>query len=206
MKSKIVPATEENILKSAEILKNDGVVVVPTETVYALVANAFSKSAVEKIFEIKKRPKNKPLSCNISSFKMLSSLTCCNSSIFIRLTETFWPGPLTVVVKKKSYVPNIVTANKKSVAIRFSSNLILRRLTNLCGSPLVVPSANISGAGSKTNALEVYEELKDRVSLVVDCGETKFKVESTIVLIKDSGEIEILREGAIKKNEIYGII
>ena len=73
MKSKIVPATEENILKSAEILKNDGVVVVPTETVYALVANAFSKSAVEKIFEIKKRPKSKPLSCNIESFKMQSA-------------------------------------------------------------------------------------------------------------------------------------
>ena len=206
MKSKIVPATEENILKSAEILKNDGVVVVPTETVYALVANVFSKSAVEKIFEIKKRPKSKPLSCNIASFKMLSSLTYCNSLTFAKLTKVFWPGPLTVVVKKKSVVPDIVTANKESVAIRFSSDLVLRRLTNLCGSPLVVPSANISGSCSKTNALEVYEELKDRVSLVVDCGETKFKVESTIVLIKDSGEIEILREGAIKKDEIYGII
>ncbi len=206
MKNKVVPATEENILKSVKILKNEGVVVAPTETVYALVANVFSKNAVEKVFEIKKRPKNKPLSCNISNFKMLCSLTDCTFPIFFKLIKAFWPGPLTVVVKKKSVVPDFVTANKDSVAIRFSSDVVLQRLTNLCGFALVVPSANISGTGGKTTALEVYREFENNVGLILDSGETKFKVESTIVLVKKDGGLEILREGAIKKDEINRII
>ena len=205
MKTEILIPTEENILKSAEFLKKGGVLVCPTETVYGLVANSFCEKAVEKVFEIKKRPKTKALSCNISSFEMLLKLTSCKSLILKKLMEKFWPGPLTLVVEKKKEVLDLVTANKKTVAVRFSSNEILKKLTEFCNFPLVVPSANISGFKSKTNVLEVYEELKGKVKFMLDGKETFFKKESTIIEIKDE-RFKILRQGAIKEEEIFKVL
>ncbi len=205
MKTEILIPTKENILKCAEFLKEGGVLVCPTETVYGLVANAFSKEAVEKIFEIKKRPKTKALSCNISSFEMFFKLTNCESLILKKLTEKFWPGPLTVVVEKKKEVLNLVTANKKTVAVRFSSNEVLKKLTEYCNFPLVVPSANVSGFKSKTTVLEVYKELKGKVKFMLDGKETQFKKESTIIEIKGEN-FEILRQGAVEKEEILNVL
>ena len=162
MKTEILTSTKENILKCAEFLKEDGVLVCPTETVYGLVANAFSKEAVEKVFEIKNRPKTKALSCNISSSKMFFKLTNCES-------------------------------------------LVLKKLTEYCNFPLVVPSANVSGFKSKTNVLEVYEELKGKVKFMLDGKETHFKKESTIIEIKGEN-FKILRQGAIEKEEILNIL
>lgn len=205
METKILKPTKENILKAVEILKQGEVLAVPTETVYGLVADVFCDKAVEDIFKIKKREKEKALSCNISDFKMLFSLTDYESKMFKKLREKFWPGPLTIVVEKKSLVSNLVTAGKKTVAIRFSSNEILKKITSLFGGPLVVPSANISRNKSKINAKDVYEELKEKVRYIVDGGESEHKIESTIVSIEND-ELKILRHGAIKEEEIFSVI
>ncbi len=205
METKILKPTKENILKVVEFLKKGEVLAVPTETVYGLVADVFCDEAIESIFKIKKREKEKALSCNISDFEMLFRLTNYESLIFKKLREKFWPGPLTIVVEKKSCVSDLVTAGKRTVAIRFSSNEILKNLTDLFGGPLVVPSANISKNKSKINAQDVYEELKGKIRYVVDGGESEHKIESTIVSIEND-ELKILRHGAIKEEEIFSII
>lgn len=205
METKILKPTKENILKVVESLKKGEVLAVPTETVYGLVADAFCCEAVETIFKIKEREKEKALSCNISDFEMLFRLTNYESEIFKKLREKFWPGPLTIVVEKKPSVLDLVTARKKTVAIRFSSNEILKKLTNLFGGPLVVPSANISKNKSKINAKDVYEELNGKVKYIVDGGESEHKIESTIVSI-EGDELKILRYGAIREEEIFSVI
>ena len=202
--TKILYPTEQNILKVVHSLKEEKVVVCPTETVYGLIADAFSEKAVELVFKIKEREKEKPLSCNISSFDMLSKLTVFSSCLFERLTKKFWPGPLTIVVEKLPCVLDIVTAQKKTVAIRFSSNPILRKITDLFGRPLVVPYANISTRGSFVDAYKVYEDLNGRVEYILDGGKCEFKIESTIVYVKGEN-LKVLREGAIKKEELENI-
>ena len=201
MKTKILTPTKENILKVLKCLKEEQAVVCPTETVYGLVADAFSENAIESVFKVKQRDKEKPLSCNIGDLDMLYRLTSFSSLLFKRLTEMFWPGPLTIVVEKLPTVLDLVTAKKKTVAIRFSSNLILKELTNLFGGPLVVPSANISCMKSFVNAYDVYNELCGRIKYIIDGGECEFKKESTIISVEGEN-FEILREGVIKKEEI----
>ena len=205
MQTKKVLPTEENLLKCCELLKKGEVLAVPTETVYGLVADSFNKEAVLKIFEIKKRSLKKPLSCNVSNFKMVSSLTDCNSKIFKKLQQNFFLWPLTIVVEKKYGVLDLVTAKKDTVAIRFSSNLVLKKLTEFYGSALVVPSANVSGRVSKINPLEVYSELNGKVKIILDGGESFFKTESTIVSLKGE-DFEILRKGAIKKEDLEKVL
>lgn len=201
MDFKIVKPTEENLKKAAKFLKNEGVLVSPTETVYGLIADAFCKPAVEKIFKIKNRPMNKALICNISSYEMLYRLTDCDDFLFKKMTKLFWPGPLTIVVKKKPHILEYVTGKREDVAIRFSNCDILKKLTSFCDSPLVVPSANISGEKSSSSFDDVYYSLKDVVDFFIDGGECEFKKESTIVAIKNNG-YEILRQGAITKQEL----
>lgn len=205
METKILKSTKENILKAVEILKKGEVLAVPTETVYGLIADVFCDKAIEEIFKIKKRDKEKALSCNISNIEMLFSLTDYESKIFKKLREKFWPGPLTIVVGKKHSVSDLVTAGKSTVAVRFSSNNILKNITSLFGGPLVVPSANISKNKSKINAYDVYRELKGKVKYIIDGGESEHKVESTIVSIKGD-ELKILRHGAIKQEEIFSVM
>lgn len=205
MQTKIILPTKKNLLSCCELLKKGEVLAVPTETVYGLVADAFNKKAVLKIFEIKKRSLKKPLSCNIANLKMLPSLTNCELKIFKKLQKCFWPGPLTIVVEKNKNVLNLVTANKNTVAIRFSSNPVLKSLTDFYNSALVVPSANVSGNFSKTTPLEVFKELNGKIKIILDGGESFFKVESTIVSLKE-GDFKILRQGAVKKEDLEKII
>ena len=201
MKTEIILPTEENIYYVAQALKKGEVISVPTETVYGLAASIFCRTSILKIFEIKNRPLKKPLSCNISSLDMVNSLTNERSFIFNKLAENFWPGPLTIVVSKNEQVFEILNDKKKTIGIRFSSNKILNKLTNLVGAPLAIPSANISAKKSPTSAREVYDMLKGRVKIILDGGESKFKLESTIVYLKDCG-VKILRQGVITKSSI----
>ena len=201
MNSFIASPTNKNIEIAVELLKSGEVVAVPTETVYGFAADAFNVAAVEKIYDIKKRPKKKPLSCNISSLDMLGILTKSKSKILYDIAEMFWPGPLTVVVEKAPNVPYFVTANAETVAIRFSSNSTLKKLTNIFKKPIVIPSANISFMSENVTAYEVYSNFKGRIKLILDGGKSKFCVASTIVKVC-SEHIEILREGAIAKDII----
>ncbi len=201
VKTKILDCTDESINLILKILKRGGVVGVPTETVYGLVGDAFCSASIERIFKIKKRDKDKALICNISDFNMISKLTDYNSLTFEKIIKKFWPGPLTVVVEKNKKVLDLVTGGKDTVAIRCSSNEFLKKLTKLFGGPLVIPSANISGNKSKTNILDVYEELNGKVEILVKSNYDMYGVESTIIKL-DGQNIKILREGVITSEEI----
>lgn len=183
---------DSKIEKAAEIIKNGGIVVFPTETVYGIAANGLNAEAVKKIYIAKQRKQEKPLILLISNKEMLEKITERISDVEKRLIEAFWPGPLTLILNKKPCVPNVVTAGQEMVGVRMTSGEIARKLIDASGVPLTAPSANISGKPSGTNVEKIFEELKDRVDCIIDAGNSKDEIESTIVKVID-GVPNILR-------------
>lgn len=193
----------ENIARN--ILKGRNIVF-PTETVYGIGANAFDKEACEKIFQIKGRQKNKPLLVLISNLDMLDSIVETKNKVENKLIEKFWPGPLTIVFKKKieSNIPDVVTAGGDTIGIRMTSGKVARMLLEGSGVPIVAPSANISGHPTGTKIETIIKELGDKVDYILDYGDIKEEVPSTIVKVENE-EIVILRQGKITKNELEQI-
>lgn len=197
IKTTILDASTDNIIYCADLLKNGEVVAMPTETVYGLAANVFDEKAVSKIFEIKGRPQDNPLICHISNIGMLDELMIDWDSEMLRgLVEKFWPGPLTIIVPRNKKVSNLITANLDTVAIRFPSHVVSRKLIEACGFPLAAPSANLSGKPSPTSANHVYDDLNGRVKAILDGGICEVGLESTIVKIEDD-LLRVLRPGII---------
>ena len=197
IKTTILDATHENIIYCSDLLKHGEVVAMPTETVYGLAANVFNDKAISKIFKIKGRPQDNPLICHISNLNMLNELMIdTNSKIFQKLVDKFWPGPLTIIVSKKADVSNLITANLDTVAIRFPSHGVSRKLIESCGFPLAAPSANLSGKPSPTSANHVYDDLNGRVKAILDGGICEVGLESTIIKIDDD-LLRVLRPGII---------
>ena len=189
------------IKEAAEIIKNGGIVVFPTETVYGIAANGLNSEAVKKIYIAKEREERKPLILLISDEEMLNKIVQNISPIEKKLMETFWPGPLTIILKKKSCVPDIVTGGKETVGVRMTSGEIAQKLIKACGVPLTAPSANISGKPTGIKVEEIFEELKHKVDYIIDGGSAKDDITSTIVEVID-GIPHILREGKITIKEI----
>ena len=200
-----VKATKENILKAAEIIKNGGTVAFPTETVYGLGADGLNPTAVAKIFEIKKRPTFNPLILHIDDKTKLNSICEINDSRITKLTDAFWPGPLTLVLPKKNIVPEIVTADNPTVAIRIPKNEIAIELIKLSGVPVAAPSANLFNRLSPTKASHVYNQLGDTVDMILDGGDTEVGVESTIIEITGN-DVFLLRPGGITKEQIEELL
>lgn len=197
IKTTILDATVENINYCSNLLKHGEVVVIPTETVYGLAANVFDDKAISKIFKIKGRPQDNPLICHISNLNMLDELMIdINSKLFQKLVEKFWPGPLTIIVPKKAGVSNLITANLNTVAIRFPSHGVSRKLIETCGFPLAAPSANLSGKPSSTSANHVYDDFSGKVKAILDGGICEIGLESTIIKI-DNELLRVLRPGMI---------
>lgn len=197
----ILQPTEENIKIAADIIKTGGLVAFPTETVYGLGANGFDPIATAKIFEAKGRPRFNPLIlhiCNISQIEEISSIKLKNIE---KLINTFFPGPLTIVVPKTIKVPDIITAGNPTVAIRMPDNKIALDLIKYSGVPIAAPSANKFGKLSPTTAQHVAKQLKDKIDVVLDGGKSKVGVESTIVEITE-GNIYLLRPGGISSEVI----
>lgn len=191
--------------KAAEIIKSGGVVGIPTETVYGLAANAFDPNAIKKIFLAKGRPADNPLIVHISKtedvFKVVSEF---NKKAEI-LAKNFWPGPLTMILPKNKQVPKIVTAGADSVAVRFPSHVVARKIIELSGVPLVAPSANLSGKPSTTRFSHVLEDLNGKVDAIINGGDCKFGVESTVISLLESTP-RILRPGAITPEQIEKVV
>lgn len=141
---KSVKEDEEKIREAAQIIKNGGLVVFPTETVYGLGADALNSKAVEKIFSAKGRPQDNPLIIHVAS-KNIESYVEEIPEVANKLIEKFWPGPLTIILKKKDIVPNVTSANLNSIGVRMPDNEIARRLIELSNTTIAAPSANISG-------------------------------------------------------------
>ena len=191
----------EKLKEPAEILKNGGIIIFPTETVYGIGANALDENAVKRIYDVKRRDLNKPISVLVSDFDMIDKIAKNITDIEYKIMKTFFPGPLTIILKKKEIVPNIVTAGLDYVGVRMPEGEIARKLVELTGVPLATPSANISGSPSGTNLDTIMKDFEGKVDLYIDGGESKLGLASTIVKVVD-GEIKILREGSITKEEI----
>jgi L-threonylcarbamoyladenylate synthase len=199
MKTKLLK--EKDIEKAAHILKKGGVVAFPTETVYGLGANALDKKATNKIFIAKGRPKDNPMIVHISGKKELYKIARKIPEKAKKLMEKYWPGPLTIILKKNKLIPCEVTAGLDTVAIRYPKHKIAQKLIKTSGFPIAAPSANKSGRPSPTEAKHVMEDLMGKIDAIIESGPTKHGLESTVIdLTVDPPQI--LRPGAITKEEI----
>lgn len=184
------------LLKAAEILRDGGLVAFPTETVYGLGANALNEEAARKIYAAKGRPSDNPLIAHISRIEELPAIAAEIPEAGRKLAERCWPGPLTMIFKKKEIVPRGTTGGLDTVAVRMPSDPVANCLIRLAGVPIAAPSANTSGRPSPTRAEHVIEDMDGKIEMIVDGGAVGIGVESTIVDV--SGEIPtLLRPGAI---------
>ena len=191
--------------KAAGIIKEGGLVAFPTETVYGLGADALNPKAVVRIFEAKNRPLDDPLIVHITEKKDLFTLAKDISDTAHELAREFWPGPLTLVLKKYESIPDIVTAGLDTVAIRMPANEVALSLIRAAGRPIAAPSANLFGRPSPVTAQQVLEDLGGRIDMVIDGGKTSIGVESTVLDLTQ--EIPtILRPGGISIERLKEII
>lgn len=193
--------TDEEIARAAELIRSGGLVAFPTETVYGLGANALDEKAVSRIYQVKERPWASPLIVHVADEAMARSMTADWPEAAHRLAERFWPGPLTIIVKKAMTVPDLVTAGLDSVGVRVPSNAVALELIRRAGVPIAAPSANRFGQISPTTAEHVRAGLGDRVSLVLDSGPAQVGIESTVVSLRRDPPA-ILRPGMITLEEL----
>lgn len=206
MKTTILKSNDPQALSEAEkLLKDGGVVAIPTETVYGLAAQATNATAIKNIFDLKGRPADNPLIVHVSSMEQVNDIAYDISEVAYQLMNTFWPGPLTLVLKKKENIlPDITTAGLNSVAVRMPSLEFTRNLIALTG-PLAAPSANTSGKPSTVTAEHVYDDLNGKLPLIIDGGEARVGVESTVVDVTKKVP-ELLRPGGISLEELQKVI
>jgi len=194
-----------NIIKAKKIIDNNNIIGMPTETVYGLGGNAYSDSAVKKIFKLKKRPPINPLIIHYKNLRNLKKDVFINNN-FIKLYKNFCPGPITFILYKKptSNISKIATAGKKTIAIRFPKHTIARNLLKHLKHPIAAPSANISSKLSPTSAEDVVDEFGKRIKFILNGGRCKIGLESTIVDL--TNKPTILRQGAITSKDIHKIL
>lgn len=195
---------KDGVEEGARIIRNGGLVVFPTETVYGLGANAFDEKAVQSIFKAKGRPQDNPLIVHISSLQQVDEIAVDVPDAFYRLAEWFMPGPLTVILKKSDKIPFAVTAGGDTVGVRMPDNVYARQLIAE-SFPLAAPSANRSKHISPTTAQHVFEDLDGEVELILDDGPCRVGIEST-VLDMTSDVPTILRPGAVTADMLLDVV
>jgi len=199
LKIKPEAVTPAKIRETARILAADGVIIYPAETFYGLGASCFSRPALQRIFEIKKRPGSKGLPVLVSDLEMAKGLAAEIPPAFQVLASRFWPGPLTVVLKAASHLPPELAGPGRTIGVRLPAVIWLQELIRVIGLPIVTTSANISGQGEIESAEEVISVFMGKVDLIVDGGKTPGGQPSTVVDL--TGEKPVLiREGVIAKN------
>lgn len=186
---------------AAECLKNGGTVVFPTETVYGLGADALNEKAVEKIYIAKGRPSDNPLIVHIADTNNIDKIVRGISHDARKLMDKFWPGPLTMIFKKRDIVPACVTANLDTVAVRFPSNKTAQKLIKKSGVFVAAPSANLSGSPSPTSFKHACDDMMGRVDYIIDGGECDVGIESTVLDVSGD-EFKILRPGYVTFEDI----
>ena len=208
MRAEIVKVNSDNpeaslIRYAADQIRSGEVLGMPTDTFYGLAADPFNLRAVDRVYEIKSRSRHKPLSLLIESVEQAEELARPLPEEFEALSKKFWPGPLTIIVRASSRLPLKVTANTGNVALRIPSSKIPLAVVQAAGIPITATSANLSGESECTTALAVRDQLKDRISIIVDGGTSPREVASTIIdLTDEEARWRILREGAISARDI----
>ena len=203
---------DEAVNAAVKLLESGEVVALPTETVYGLGANALDESAVAKVFDAKQRPSFDPLIVHIAKREQIREI--CELSpeldeVVQKLMHAFWPGPFTMVLPKKSIIPDIVTSGEPTVAVRMSAHPVMRAVCKQVGKPIAAPSANRFGRISPTSANAVEKELGGKIPMIVDGGACNDGVESTIVRVElgeKRPELHLLRAGPVVKEDLqkYG--
>ena len=189
------------IARASKLISSGEIVAFPTETVYGLGGNALDPSAISKIYRMKGRPSDNPLIVHIADMKTLRRLVNEISPRDMRIIKKFWPGPITLVLKKSKIVPKITTGGLSTIAVRMPRNKIALALIKRSGFPIAAPSANISGRPSPTNASHVKDDLDGKVKLILDGGSTEIGIESTVIDMTLRTPV-ILRPGGISKESI----
>jgi len=197
----ILQPTEENLRTMRKFLRLGGLVAVPTETVYGLAANAYDDEACRKIFEAKGRPADDPLICHVASIEIAEKIGRFNP-LSLKLTEAFWPGPLTLILPKKETISPIITAGLDSVGVRSPNHPVFRELISEIDFPIAAPSANPFAYISPTQADHVEDNLGNRIEYILDGGPCILGIESTIIDARDESDPAILRHGALSQEAI----
>lgn len=204
MNTQVLTPTPEALQQASDLLAKGQLVGFPTETVYGLGANALDQKAVMSIFAAKGRPADNPLIVHIWERAQLEPL-CEVPDMAYPLMEAFWPGPLTLIMPRKSAVAEAVTAGLSSVAIRMPSHPVAAALLKTCNLPIAAPSANRSGKPSPTTAAHVYEDMAGRIPLILDGGSCDVGLESTVVDLTHEVPC-ILRPGGITKDMLEAVV
>lgn len=196
---------KSNLNLSSDSLNKGEVIAFPTETVYGLGCDFFNESAVKKIFELKGRELNKPLSAHISDLKFVDQLAENIPDEFFLLAEKFLPGPLAIILRKNKSVPDFVTAGHNTIGFRFPDNQIAIDIINHFGKPLAATSANLSGQSPALEIKDIINNFNNKIPLIIDGGLTIYKIASTVIDLSNN-KFYILREGAIYKSEIEKVL
>lgn len=198
---KVNPITpeKEKIEKAVKIIKNGGLVITPTDTLYALSASASDRESIEKVYRVKGRDYKKPLSIMFYSLAHAKKYVKFNSSA-LRLAKKFLPGAITLILQMKKKFPRVLTGGKDMVGVRIPDNNVALELIKTCKVPLTATSANISGGRNPITAREAIKQIGKKVDLVLDAGKCNYREPSTVV--DCTKKIRILREGAISKEDV----
>ena len=198
---------QENVNIASDILKNGGIGIFPTDTVYGIGCDFQNITSLKKIFEIKERNFNKPINILVSNKEMINKLVKDINPIEKILIDNFWPGPFTIIFNKTSLVPDILTSGLNTVGIRMPKNKICLDLIDEFGSPLATSSANISNE-NPTSVIDenLIKNFENKVDFILDSGKIDGGIPSTIVRVENDNKINILREGPISFNDIMEVI
>jgi len=210
IETRILPASPQApgadvIAQAADVLRHGGLVAFPTETVYGLGADVLNLDAVRKVFAVKGRPPDNPLIVHVAGTKMLDDVVDEIPDKGKELGEAFWPGPLTLVMKRTILVSDLVTAGLDTVAVRMPDHPVALALIRAFGEGIVGPSANLSGKPSPTTAQHVYDDLRGQIELILDAGQTTIGMESTVVDVTIDPPV-ILRLGGLTQERIEEVI
>lgn len=197
---------ENELNQAVEWIQQGELVAFPTDTVYGLGADATNEAAVQKVFEAKGRPENRPINVLISQPEDILKYAVDVSEDAMQLAKTFWPGPLTLILKSAGNLSSIITAGKDTVGLRIPDNALAQQFIEQSGVPLATPSANSSGRPSPTLASHVMDDLGGKIAGIIDGGPTAYGIESTILDFSDAEHPIILRPGNISKEAIEQVI
>jgi L-threonylcarbamoyladenylate synthase len=194
-----------SVEEAADFIKRRGICAFPTETVYGLGANVFDEAAVAKVFVAKGRPADNPLIAHVSDIAQIRTLTSQITDAAKKFIDGFFPGPLTIVLRRSDIVPVAATAGLDTIAVRMPRHQLAQSLITECGTPLVAPSANLSGRPSPTTWQAVLEDLDGRIDCILQGEATEIGLESTVV--DCTGEIPVvLRPGAVSVEELQAVV
>lgn len=205
MNTLLLGTDNKDLARASDILRSGGLVAVPTETVYGLGANAFDKDACLKIFAAKGRPGDNPLIVHIARKSQLGDIVAEINENAEKLMNAFWPGPLTIVMKKSDKIPYEVSAGLDTVAVRMPSHKAARNLLEMCGLPIAAPSANTSGKPSPTTAKHVFDDMNGIIDAIVDGGSCTVGLESTVIDVTEDVP-KLLRPGGVTYEQLCDVL